>query len=101
LELVYEGDRKFKEAKLQTYRAQFENLNMKEEENIVKHFHRVDDVVNSIISTGEDLTNKTIVQNILRSLSMIYDAKISTIEDRPGLEKLIVINFMEFLQHMK
>jgi hypothetical protein len=29
LEVVYEGDRKFKEAKLQSYRAQFEILKMK------------------------------------------------------------------------
>jgi hypothetical protein len=36
LEVVYEGDDKFKEAKLQTYRTQFENLKMKEEENIVE-----------------------------------------------------------------
>jgi hypothetical protein len=36
LEVVYEGDDKVKEAKLQTYRAQFENLKMKEEKNIVE-----------------------------------------------------------------
>jgi hypothetical protein len=85
LEVVYEGDRKVKEAKLQTYRAQFENLKMKEEENIVEYFHRVDEVVNSIRAAGEELTDKPIVQNILRSLPMRYDAKISTIEDRPNL----------------
>jgi hypothetical protein len=38
LEVVYEGNSKFKEAKLQTYRAQFENLKMKEEETIVEYF---------------------------------------------------------------
>jgi hypothetical protein len=83
LEVVCEGDIKFKEAKLQTYRTQFENLNMKEEENIVEYFHRVDAVVNSIRSAGEELTDKTIVKNILRSLPMRYDAKISTIKYRP------------------
>ena len=34
LKNVYEGDDKVKGAKLQTYREQFENLKMKEEENI-------------------------------------------------------------------
>jgi hypothetical protein len=90
LEVVYEGDSKVKEAKLQTYRAQFENLKMKEEENIVEYLHRVDEVVNSIRAAGEELTDKPIVQNILRSLPMRYDAKISTIEDRPELDKLTV-----------
>jgi hypothetical protein len=83
LEVVYEGDRKFKEVKLQTYRTQFENLKMKEEENIVEYFHRVYEVVNSIKETREEITNKPIVQNILRSLPMRYDVKIYTIEYRP------------------
>ena len=32
---IYEGDSKFKAAKLQTYKGQFEQLKMKEDENIV------------------------------------------------------------------
>jgi hypothetical protein len=31
---IYEGDSKVKEAKLQTYRGQFKQLKMKEDENI-------------------------------------------------------------------
>jgi hypothetical protein len=90
LEAVYEGDDKVKEAKLQTYRTQFENLKMKEEENIVEYFHRVDEVVNSIRAAGEEVTDKPIVQKILRSLPMRYDAKISSVEDRSDLSSLTV-----------
>jgi hypothetical protein len=90
LEVVYEGDDKVKEAKLQTYRTQFENLKMKEEENIVEYFHRVDEVVNAIRAAGEEITDKPIVKKILRSLPMRYDAKISTIEDRSDLNTLTV-----------
>jgi hypothetical protein len=90
LEVVYEGDDKVKEAKLQTYRTQFENLKMKEEENIVEYFHRVDEVVNSIRATGEEIKDKPIVQKLLRSLPMTYDAKISTIEDITDLSTLTV-----------
>jgi hypothetical protein len=90
LEVLYQGNRKFKEAKLQTYRGQFEILKMKEEENIVEYFHRVDEVVNSIRATREEITDKPIVQNILRSLPMRYYAKISIIEDSLELEKIIV-----------
>jgi hypothetical protein len=53
LEVIYEGDDKVKEAKLQTYRTQFENLKIKEEENSVEYFHRVDEVVKSIRAAGE------------------------------------------------
>jgi hypothetical protein len=35
---IYEGDTKVKEAKLQTYRGQFEQLKMKEDENIATYF---------------------------------------------------------------
>ena len=35
---IYEGDDKIKGAKLRTYKAQFENLKMKEEENIAAYF---------------------------------------------------------------
>jgi hypothetical protein len=38
LQNIYEGDSKFKATKLQTYRGQFEQLNMKEDENIVAYF---------------------------------------------------------------
>ena len=32
--LIYEGESKVRESKLQTYRGQFESLKMKEEENV-------------------------------------------------------------------
>jgi hypothetical protein len=35
---VYEGDAKVKGAKLQTYRGQFEQLKMKEDEDITAYF---------------------------------------------------------------
>jgi hypothetical protein len=63
---------------------------MKEEENIVEYFHRVDEVVNSIRSTGEELEDKPIVKKILRSLPMRDDAKISSIEDRYDLDTLTI-----------
>jgi hypothetical protein len=97
LEVVYEGDNKVREAKLQTYRTQFENLKMKEEENIVEYLHGVDEVVNSIRGAGEEITDKPIVQKISRSLPLRYYAKISTIEDRPDLDTLTVDQLHVFL----
>jgi hypothetical protein len=49
---IYEGDSKVKEAKLQTYRGQFEQLKMKEDEDIAAYFLRVDETVNAIIGLG-------------------------------------------------
>jgi translation initiation factor IF-3 len=86
LKVIY-GDRKVKKAKLQTYRTQFENLKIKGE-NIAEYLQRVDEVVKLIKALGEELKYQPIVQNILRSLPMRYDAHIYTLEDGPDLDNL-------------
>ena len=55
---------------------------MKEEENIAKYFQRVDEIVNSIRALVEEIKDKIIVQKVLGSLPMRYDAKLFTLEDR-------------------
>jgi hypothetical protein len=69
LEVIYEGDNKVKEAKLQIYRAQFENLKMKEEENIVEYLHRVDEVVNSIRASTRRTFRQTYCTKDLKFIS--------------------------------
>ena len=54
---IYEGDSKVKAAKIQTYRGQFEQLKMKEDEDITAYFLRVDEIVNAIIGLGEEMKN--------------------------------------------
>jgi hypothetical protein len=53
LQNIYEGDSKVKIAKLQTYRGQFKQLKMKEDEDITTYFLRVDETMNAIIGLGE------------------------------------------------
>jgi hypothetical protein len=85
---IYEGDSKVKAAKLQTYRGQFEQLKMKEDENIVAYFLRFDETVNAIIVLGEKIEESVIVQKVLRSLPMIFDPKISTLEEISDLDSI-------------
>ena len=61
---------------------------MKEEENIGEYLQRVDEVVNLIIALGENIEDKFIVQKVMRTLTMRYDAKISTLKYREKLDKL-------------
>jgi hypothetical protein len=44
----YEGNEKVKEAKLQTHKQKFEQLNMDEEETISKYFLRIEELVNTM-----------------------------------------------------
>jgi hypothetical protein len=80
LQNIYEGDTKVKASKLQTYRGQFEQLKMKEYEDIAAYFLRFDEIVNEIIGLGEEIEESTIVQKILRSLPMRSNPKISALE---------------------
>jgi hypothetical protein len=61
---------------------------MKEDENIVVSFLRVDETVNAIIGLREEIKESIIVQKVLRSLPMRFDPKISTLEERADLESI-------------
>jgi uncharacterized lipoprotein YehR (DUF1307 family) len=76
LQNIYEGDDKVKKAKLQTHRRQFESLKMKDEENVASYLLHVDEIVNTIRGLGETVEESMIVQKVLRSLPLIFDAKV-------------------------
>jgi hypothetical protein len=88
LQNIYEGDSKVKIAKLQTYRGQFEQLKMNEDEDIVAYFLQVDETVNAIIGLGEEIEESIIVQKVLRSLPMRFNPKISALEERSDLNSI-------------
>jgi hypothetical protein len=85
---IYEGDSKVKAAKLQTYRGQLKQLNMKEDENIAAYFLRVDETVNAIMGLGEEIQESVIVQKVLISLPVKFDPKISALEERADLNSI-------------
>ena len=61
LRIIYEGESKVKESKLQTYKRQFESLKMKEEENIDEYILRVDEVFNAIRGLAGKLREKEVL----------------------------------------
>jgi hypothetical protein len=80
LQNIYEGDSKVKEAKIQTYRGQFEQLKMKEDENIAAYFLRFNETVNAIMGLGEEIKELVFFQKVLRSLPVRFDPKILALE---------------------
>jgi uncharacterized protein YihD (DUF1040 family) len=88
LKSIYEGDPKVKQVKIQQHRAKFENLKMDEKEDIATYFLRVDEVVNAIRGLVEDLNESLVVQKVLRSLLLKYDAKVFAIEETRDLTKM-------------
>ena len=79
---------KVKRLKLQTLKAQFEGLKMKEEENICQYFERIDTIVNVVRGLGQNVSDDEIIDKVLKTLPMIYNPKVSTLEDREDINKL-------------
>jgi len=80
LKSIHEGDDKIKEAKMQTFRSQFEGLKMNDEEDIIAYMLKVNEIINSIKGLGENIKYKVIVKKILRLIPFKLDAKVSSIE---------------------
>ena len=57
----YEGNEKVKDAKIQTYRLKFEQINMNEYETISKYFLRIEETVNSMKGLGEKFDEEFLV----------------------------------------
>ena len=85
---LYGGDSKFKKAKFQIHRRQFESLKMDDEEDISWYFLRVVEVVNSLKGLEENIEESTILQKVLRSLPDRFDSKVSAIEEMKHLDTL-------------
>ena len=68
LKTAYQGMERVKTTKLQLLRRDFETLCMKESDNIDSFFTHVSGMVTQIISHGETLEDKRIVEKLLRSL---------------------------------
>ena len=88
MKIIYEGEYKVKESKLQTYRGQFESLKMKEEENVGEYLLQLDEVLNAIRGLGGKLKEKEVVRKVLRKLPTRYDPNLSTLEERDDLKKV-------------
>jgi flagellin-specific chaperone FliS len=54
---------------------------MKDEENISEYFERIDNIVNAIKGLGVEVLDNEIVEKIIRTLPMLYNPKVSTLED--------------------
>ena len=77
-----------KMAKLQAYRAQFENVKMNEDEDVASFFLKVAQIVNNMKALGETIKECAIVQNILISLPSRFNPKVSSIEETTNWETL-------------
>eukprot|EP00253_Pinus_taeda_P025019 PITA_25019 len=90
LKTAYQGMEKVKTAKLQLLRRDFENLYMKESDNIDSFFTHVIGLVTQIRIHGEVLEERRIVEKLLRILPSKFDVIVTTIEETKDLSNFSV-----------
>ena len=61
---------------------------MAEEENIAAYLQRVEEIVSTMKGLGETITQSTVVQKVLRNIPLIFNPKVSAIEDIEKLDDL-------------
>ena len=84
----YEGGEKVKVVKLQTLRRQYELLSMGEDEKIAEYVSKVQKLVHLMKGCGETLTDKMIVEKVMRTLTSHFDHVIVAIQESNNLETL-------------
>eukprot|EP00253_Pinus_taeda_P024649 PITA_24649 len=85
LKTAYQGMEKVKTTKLQLLRRDFENLKMKESDNIDSFFTHVIGLVTQMRTHGEVLEERRIVEKLLRVLPAKFDVIVTTIEETKDL----------------
>ncbi|KAL5730302.1 hypothetical protein ACHQM5_003141 [Ranunculus cassubicifolius] len=95
---ISQGSRKVISIKLQSAWRDFDNLDLKENENIQKFGSRVAEVVNQIQIYGDTIQDKRIVKKMLRSLPHEFDHVAATIEESKDLSKLSFHELMGSLE---
>ena len=70
---------------------------MNEDENFSKYFLRIEETVTAMKGLGEKIDEASLVQKILRSLSEIFNPKVSAIEELSDLKTLPIDQLLGIL----
>ena len=78
---IYGGDDNVRRAKVESLRGQFDQMKMREDENIAKYVERIKSSVSVIKASGGDIQEVTVVRTVLRNILHIYAIRVSAIQE--------------------
>ena len=86
----YEGNARVKRSILQALRKEFETLEMKTGETVTDYFSRVLSIANRMRVHGEQMSDVTVVEKILRSLTDRFNYIVCSIEESKNIDELSI-----------
>ena len=82
LKEIYGGDDNVRRAKVESLRGQFDQMRMREDENIAKYVERVKASVSAIRASGGEIKEEIVISKVLRTLLHVYAVRVSAIQER-------------------
>ena len=98
LQTTYEGIKAVKDSNFQRLTTSFEEIKMKEGESFDEFYAKLKDIVNSVFNLGETIPEPKIVRKVLKSLLERFHAKITTIKESKGIDKIPLTELVGNLQ---
>lgn len=90
IQTLCQGAEKVKKARVQTLKAEFESLSMKETEGLDDFYMKLNGLVTNIRALGEEMKESYVVKRLLRSVPQRFLQITSTIEQFGDLETMSV-----------
>ena len=81
LEIIYHGVTKVNIVKLQNLRRDIENMKIKDNESVDSFMNQVMNVVNQLRRYGEYLSDKRVIEKVLRSFPKKFESIVVPIEE--------------------
>lgn len=85
---IYSGDLNVKRARVESLRGKFDDMRVKEGENIVQYSNRIKEVVHTITASDGVIDDETVISKILKTFLLVYAIKISTIHETRATSNL-------------
>ncbi|KAK2352556.1 putative mitochondrial protein [Trifolium repens] len=95
---AYGGGDKVKKVKLQSLRRQYELLGMLEKESVGEFFTRLQTLVNSMKSHGEQISDQQVIEKVLRTLNPQFDHIVVAIEESKDLSTMSINELQNSLE---